>query len=82
MVNPSLCKSRFEWKVYWVVACHFLWLRRKKDVHNLEFVRPYKLWLVVHNRVSNYNNVRYQNNRLHEIHKQLIFMTWNAPPIR
>lgn len=78
MTNSPICKSHFDWKEYWAVACHLLWFWRNKDLHSLDFVRPHKPWIVV--QQSHYD-IALHNNKLHDIPKQQLFTRWTTPPM-
>jgi len=41
------CVLATDWKEFWAVACHLLWLWRNMDVHNSDFVRPVQPWINV-----------------------------------
>jgi hypothetical protein len=42
LTNSIVWNCRVDWKDYWVVACHALWSWRNKELHDDDFVRPYR----------------------------------------
>lgn len=67
------------WASTWATMCFMLWKWRNISIHDSNFVRPVKPWIIVQNWVHNYAQARRVSiPRIHRASSQ-IQIAWNPP---
>jgi ribonuclease HI len=69
-----------DWTAIWATTCYLLWQWRNKEVHDDEFVRPFRPWQVALEYVAAYKNsmMAEEKTKYGKVQQQLD-IKWQAP---
>jgi ribonuclease HI len=71
-----------DWTAIWATTCYLLWQWRNKEVHDDEFVRPFRPWQVALEYVAAYkNNMMAEEKTKYGKVQQQLDIKWQAPMV-